>query len=102
MQNQIIKRSVADMIRTQETAINTPNFIVKNTSVTESAVETRPAGCYNGDGNAGFMEHGEAFTVLNGCSGSSYTCQDGELVPRPVNRCFVPTTSRTAVRLAPR
>jgi hypothetical protein len=102
MQNQIVVRSVADMIRTQEPWINAPNYIVGNTSVSESAVESRPAGCYDGNGDAGFMEHGEAFTTLNGCLGTTSTCQDGELVARPVNRCAVTKTAKPAVLLAPR
>jgi hypothetical protein len=90
MQNQIYKRSIADMIKTNNPGLNSPNYIVGNVTVTESTVDlTRPAGCYNGNGNAGFMQHGDAFTRMdsNGCSGTVYTCQDGELLARRFSRC---------------
>jgi hypothetical protein len=56
----------------------------------------RLAACYNGKGNAGFMGNGQTFTSSTdptGCRGIIYTCQDGEIVERPFNRCLSATTT---------
>lgn len=91
MQNQIFKRSLSDMIQTNNPSLNTPNYITGNAVVTEATVDpTRPAGCYNGNGLAGFMNHGASFTKNDGrtsCSATKYTCQDGEIVAQPLSLC---------------
>jgi hypothetical protein len=96
MQNQIYKRSVADMIQTNNPEINSPNYNVGNVTVTESTVAmNRPAGCYNGNGNAGFVAHGASFSRVDstGCRGTVYTCRDGELLARPLSGCLSVTTA---------
>ena len=104
MQNQIFKRSVADVVHTQNLTINSPNYNVHNTTVTESTVQVgRPAGCYNGKGNAGFVAHGTILaTTLDrtGCGGTESICQDGEISDRPFSRCasVSPAASLSASR----
>lgn len=91
MQNQIFKRSVADVVRTQNLTVNSPNFNLNNTTVTESTVQIgRPAGCYNGGGNAGFIAHGTILATTvdrTGCLVTESVCQDGEITNRSSTRC---------------
>jgi hypothetical protein len=89
------------MIKTNNPTLNAPNYNVGNVTVTESTVDmTRPAGCYNGNGNAGFVNHGATFTKYEGgttCRGTTFTCNDGELLAQPFNRCFSVLGSRPAL-----
>ncbi len=90
MQNQIYKRSIADMIQTKNLTLNSPNYNVGNVTVTDATVDlTRPAGCYNG--NAGFVKHGDKIRTTTkdsrGCSGTDYLCSNGESVAQPFDRC---------------
>ena len=95
MQNQIYKLAV--YIKIQNFSVNSPNYNVGNVTVTESTVDMdRPAGCYNGNGNAGFMADGDSFTKTTdptGCRGTDYTCRDGELLAHSFNRCFSTSTA---------
>jgi len=91
-QNQIVKRSVSDMIR-QGDSSNQPNEVALNQTVTTETV--RPAGCYVANGYKTFVRHGETIDVFRdasgtpGCTGSSLTCNDGELVRGATTTCSV-------------
>lgn len=85
-QNQIYKRSVADMIITKTGDINgwdptsRPNHVDLNETVDEA--ETRRAGCYSGSGYKPFVLDGQSLDVIRTSSGPmcgrKYTCIDGE------------------------
>jgi parallel beta-helix repeat protein len=89
MQNQIYKRSISDMIKTRNPAVNSPNYIGYNQTVTaETVVNNRRAGCFVPDGyQKDFILHGESVDVfkirdVNGqatCDGYKYFCNDGDL-----------------------
>ena len=82
MGNQIVKRSLSEMIF-EGYSVNQPNYIGHNETV--SAPVDRPAGCWiwNGYGTD-FLQDGESIDVFRGnngvpvCPGYRYTCQDGE------------------------
>lgn len=101
-QNQIFKRSAADVFKVQNPAVNSPNyFFANNTTVTESTVQIdRPAGCYNGKGSTGFMNNGQSYTDVDstGCQGIRHTCQDGEIIGRAISLCT--STSSATVKPA--
>jgi Right handed beta helix region len=86
-QNQIYKRSVADMIITKTSDVNgwdptsRPNHVGLNETV-EAAVERR-AGCFSGNGYKHFVLDGGSLDVIRTpsgpmCGGSKYTCSDGD------------------------
>jgi hypothetical protein len=99
MQNQIFKRSITAVVETQNPTINSPNYVVNNSTVTEATVQIgRPAGCYNGGGPGGFIPHATIVSTTvdrTGCQGIEKVCQDGELVERRFSRCA--SFSTTAV-----
>ncbi len=83
MQNQIIKRSVSDMIVTKNPQVNYPNYVNYNTSVT-TAVE-RQCGCYVGSRGykKDFILDGqniEALQVSPDFRSINYTCRNGTLI----------------------
>ncbi len=87
MQNQIYKRTVSDMIRINNSALNSPNFIEHNTTVTEETVQRdRFAGCYVNNGYKTFILNGESIGVFvnddgsRECRTSGYVCMNGNLV----------------------
>jgi hypothetical protein len=102
MQNQIFKRQVAEVVRVNNLPVNSPNFNVSNTTVTESTVQVgRTAGCYNGGGNAGLIAHGTIVaTTGTGCQGTESVCQDGEIISRSFSRCgtVAPAAAVPAIR----
>lgn len=83
MQNRIFKRSVNDMIKTKNPAVNSPNYIALNETVLSAS--PRNAGCYVGSKGykKDFILHGESIEVLDVGHGDpasyNYTCNDGEL-----------------------
>lgn len=83
MQNQIVKRSVRDMIRAGRPDPNSPNYVQHNQTVTK-AIE-RKAGCFVKDGfEKDFILHGQFINRFNldgepVCTGYRYTCNDGAL-----------------------
>jgi hypothetical protein len=84
MQNQIYKRSVSDMIRVRNIAINSPNYLSYNEAV---VVETkRFTGCFISNEKSGFIRHGEVVEDLlntwteSACHGGKYECNDGNLI----------------------
>lgn len=94
MQNQIYKRSVGDMIRTKNPAINTPNYVDHNQTVT--AETKRLAGCYVPTAyGKDFILHGESvdlFKNSNGepvCTGYRMTCTDGDITISASTACNV-------------
>ena len=92
MQNQIVKRSVADTIKTGDSS-NSPNYIDYNQTVTSEI--SRGAGCYVSNGYKNFIRDGETIDVFKNsagvpvCSTMGYECVDGELEPRAVSGCVV-------------
>jgi hypothetical protein len=94
MQNQILKRSITEMIKTKNPSVNTPNFIAHNETV---AIETkRLAGCFFYIGyTSDFLEHGQTSDVVRNnrnepvCSANQATCNDGELTFSPSSRCQI-------------
>lgn len=89
LQNQIFVRSVADMIQTRHFAINSPNVIAANQTVT--AAVARRAGCFLPAGyGQKLLLDGQATEILLGadgkpaCDGKRYTCHDGALTATPV------------------
>ena len=83
MQNQIFKRTVQDMIISQNWKVNSPNFINYNSTVQIALL--RKAGCYvsaNGY-KKDFILHGDSVEVLRYEGGQPvsyyYSCYDGEL-----------------------
>jgi len=84
MQNQIFKRKVEKLIRTQHAAVNGPNYIGKNETV-ESAVE-RKAGCFvSAKAEKFFVRHGETIAAKGdigrtSCGSAILRCLDGELL----------------------
>ncbi len=84
MQNQIYKRSLKDMIKTNSPKINSPNYIGHNKVVTSSTVvKNRKAGCYFANGSRDFILHGKKFTTIKDLGRSTclrtYSCTDGVL-----------------------
>jgi hypothetical protein len=83
MQNQILKRSVSDVIVTKNPDVNYPNYVKFNTTVT-TAVD-RPCGCYVGSRGfkKDFIEDGqsvEALQVSPDFRSFNYTCRNGTLI----------------------
>ncbi len=83
MQNQIIKRSVGDMIVTKNPKVNYPNYVGGNTSVTKPL--ERLSGCYVGDRGYKnyFITHGESIEALQvspDLRSFNYTCNNGTLI----------------------
>jgi hypothetical protein len=79
MQNQVYKRSIADMIRTGGT-VNVPNFIDDNETVT--AAVDRPAGCPVLVGEAvDFVLDGGTILLDSPLADTRYRCSDGDLIP---------------------
>jgi hypothetical protein len=93
MQNQIIKRSLKDMIKTKNKDINKPNFVNYNETVTEdTVVYFRFAGCYVSEGYKDFILDGETIDVFKDdgqltCPGFEYTCHDGDLIQSSNSSC---------------
>jgi hypothetical protein len=83
MQNQTYKRSVADMIKTRNPAINSPNYVDHNDTVTVSV--SRSAGCYVEGGYKDFVLDSESIDVFAGAGAEAScrveTCDDGMLRP---------------------
>ena len=77
MQNQIYRNSVDEMIVTERPAVNTPNFIDYNTTVTRDTAVTRKAGCYISGGSVDFIVDGAPYSN-HGFLGH---CDDGFVVP---------------------
>ncbi len=92
MQNQIYKRTVPDMIRQGDDS-NRPNYIAHNQTV-ESDIQRR-AGCYVATGYKNFILDGQSIDVFRGanneprCTGTRYTCADGDLTGAPTAGCSV-------------
>ena len=87
-QNQIIKRSVGDMIVTKNPNVNYPNYVDGNTSVTTPI--DRLSGCYVGDNGFKrfFITHNESVEALQVSpvlKSVNYTCKDGTLIKTGVN-----------------
>ncbi|CAN5394473.1 hypothetical protein BH10PSE7_BH10PSE7_19530 [soil metagenome] len=101
MQNQIVKRRAADVIRSKNWANNAMNLIDRNPTVKlERAKWPRPsAGCYVRGGAKEFILHGGSTEKFMRDDGSPtcerVTCHDGELRPAPTD---VATRTSTLVR----
>lgn len=97
MQNQIFKRDVDDMIKTDNTAINSPNFIAFNHTVNDDTVVYNGlAVCYLPEEFGAFKQFLKPWEVLtvvkdnNGnpvCSDTQYMCNDGELISSQTSSC---------------
>lgn len=92
MQNQIYKRSINDMIKTKNAAVNSPNYIDYNQKVTEETVDReRPAGCnVEGGRHPNFILDGQSFDLwVNGNPPTCHrdTCNDGDLIRSPSSTC---------------
>ncbi|MEQ9504118.1 MAG: right-handed parallel beta-helix repeat-containing protein [Deltaproteobacteria bacterium] len=85
MQNQFYENPVSEMVVTNNPAVNSPNFVAHNTTVTEASVDaTRLAGCYITD-EAQFILHGASYDVaLSSQLARRYTCTNGDLSQRLV------------------
>jgi len=98
MQNQIFKRSVGDMIKTNNPAVNSPNYVDYNHTVTAAdVVYNGLAGCYVPGGYRDFILHGAVVDVYRGgddipiCTTYRDTCNDGELLRTANNSCELTT-----------
>lgn len=98
MQNQIFKRSVTDMIKTQNTDVNSPNYISHNRTVTEGTViRNGLAGCYVAAGYKDFVSHGGLIDVYRGsnnvpvCTDYQDICSDGDLIRVRNSECQLTT-----------
>ncbi len=85
-QNQIVKRSVSDMIKNKD-ARNHPNIIVANQTVTSPV--SRESGCYVEEAySTQFLRHNEFVHLFRdafdepSCNDVGYICRDGELANR--------------------
>jgi hypothetical protein len=84
MQNQIYRRSAAEMIHTEWPDSNGPNYVEQNTTV-ETAV-SRPLGCFTrADHEPRYLPHGARTLLTSDRDGRPYeravevTCVDGDL-----------------------
>jgi len=92
MQNQIYKRSINDMIKTKNTAVNSPNYIDYNQTVTEETVDKETsAGCYVAGGRQpNFILDGQSFDLWVHSDPPSChkdSCNDGDLIRSPSSTC---------------
>jgi hypothetical protein len=104
MQNEIVKRSLTDMIRSTNWVNNEMNRVDRNQTVTAAQAKwPRPAaGCYVRGGIKEFILNGETtdkFMADDGTpSCARVTCVDGELRPAPQAASFEVAPSGIATR----
>ncbi|MBC8024683.1 MAG: right-handed parallel beta-helix repeat-containing protein [Steroidobacteraceae bacterium] len=83
MQNEIVKRPVADVIKSLDWVNNAMNLVDGNQTVTKGKWPRPPAGCYVRGGEKEFILNGETTEKFMGDDGSpncgKVTCHDGEL-----------------------
>jgi hypothetical protein len=95
MQNWIVKRPVAEVIKSKNWVNNAMNLIDRNKTVTEEPPwPLPPAGCYVRGGEKEFILHGETTEKFMRDDGSptcdKVTCHDGELRPALVTDVVAP------------
>lgn len=83
-QNRIYKRSIRDMIKSEDWSVNSRNYIRHNQTV--SSASKRPAGCYVSRGyHTQFIFHGQSIDLFKNskgepvCYGYKLHCNNGEL-----------------------
>lgn len=94
MQNQIYKRSITDMIKTNNTKVNSPNYIDHNQTVTDQTlVRNRLAGCYLPNNSPNLLAHGRSLELIKDTGKtacfSRYSCTDGVLNRPSVSDCRI-------------